>query len=96
MPLEAPGLVSFLGWAVSKSTEVDHISPLNCHHPTETLETVQFGVLNVPGGLLGSEISQVGGWPSWRSSVPGEAARGRAAHHAASSCIGNSEYKTGP
>ena len=63
MPLEAPGLVSFLGCAVSKSTQVNHISPLDRHHPTETLETVRFGVSNVPRGLLGPEISQVEGWP---------------------------------
>ena len=96
VPLEAPGLVSFLGCAVSKSTGVNQISPLDRHHPTETLETVQFGVSNVPGGLLGPKISQVEGWPSWHSGVPGEAASGRAAHHAASSCIGSSGYKTGP
>ena len=48
-PLEAPGLVSFLGYAVSKSTGVN-----------QTLETVRFGVSNVPGGLLGHEIALVG------------------------------------
>jgi hypothetical protein len=58
-PLEAPHLVSFLGWAVSKSTEVNQISPLDRHHPTEKLEMVRFDVSNVPGGLLGPEISQV-------------------------------------
>jgi hypothetical protein len=44
-----------------------------CHHSTETLETVQFGVSNVPGSLLGPEISQVEGWPSWPSGLPSEA-----------------------
>jgi hypothetical protein len=39
-PLEAPGLVSFLGYAVSKSTGVNQTSPLDRHHPTETLETM--------------------------------------------------------
>jgi len=100
-PLEAPGLVSFLGYAVSKSTGVNQTSPLDRHHPTETLETMRFGVSNVPGGLLGPEISQVGGRPSWPSGVPAEAASGRAAHHARTqqahhACIGSSGYKTGP
>ena len=58
-------------YAVSKSTGVNQISPLDRHHPTKTLETVRFGVSNVPGGLLGPEISQVGGWPSWPTGVPG-------------------------
>ena len=96
VPLEAPGLVTFLGCAVSKSTRVNQISPLDRHHPTETLETVQFGVSNVPRGLLGPEISQVGGRPSSPSGLPGEAASGRVADHAAGSCIGTSGYKTGP
>jgi hypothetical protein len=39
-PLEAPGLVSFLGYAVSKSTGVNQTSPLDRHHPMETLETM--------------------------------------------------------
>jgi hypothetical protein len=100
-PLEAPGLVSFLGYAVSKSTEVNQTSPLGRHHPTETLETMRFGVSNVPGGLLGSDIVQVEGRPSWPSGVPAEAASGRAAHHARTqqarhACIGSSGYKTGP
>ena len=42
-------------------------------------------VSNVPGGLLGPEIAQVEGRPSWPSGVPAEAASGRAAHHARSS-----------
>jgi hypothetical protein len=74
MRIKAPGLVSFLGCTVSKSTEVNQTSPLDRHHPTETLETVRFGVSNVPKGLLGPEISQVGGRPSWPSGVPAEAA----------------------
>jgi hypothetical protein len=61
----------------------------------ETLETVRFGVSNVPEGLLGPEISQVEGWPSWHSGVPAEAASGRVAHRVASSCIGSSGYKIG-
>jgi hypothetical protein len=35
---------------------------------------VRFDVSNVPGGFVGAEISQVGGWPSWPSGVAGEAA----------------------
>ena len=35
------------------STGVFQISAPERHHPTETLETVQFGVSNVPRGLLG-------------------------------------------
>ena len=70
----------FRGYAVSKSTGVNQTSPLDRHHPTQTLETMRFGVSNAPGGLLGPEISQVGGRPSWPSGVPGEAASGRAAH----------------
>jgi hypothetical protein len=81
-PLEAPGLVSFLGYAVSKSTGVNQTSPLDRHHPTETLETVRISVSNVPGGLLGPEIALVGGRPSWPSGVPAEAASGWVAHHA--------------
>jgi hypothetical protein len=46
---------------------------------------MQFGVSNVPGGLLGPEIVQVEGRPSWPSGEPTEAASGRAAHHARSS-----------
>ena len=49
------------------STAVFQFSALERHHPTETLTTVRFGVSNVPGGLLGPEISQVEGWPSWPS-----------------------------
>ena len=100
-PLEAPGLVSFLGYAVSKSTGVNQTSPLDRHHPMETLETMRFVVSNVPGGLLGFEIAQVEGRPSWPSGVPAEAASWRAAHHARTqqahhACIGSSGYKTGP
>jgi hypothetical protein len=84
-PLEAPGLVSFLGYAVSKSTEVNQTSPLDRHHPMKTLETMRFGVSKVPGGLLGLEIAQVEGRPSWPSGVPAEADSGRVAHHARSS-----------
>jgi hypothetical protein len=32
------------------------------HRPTETLETMRFGVMNVHGVLLGPEVSQVEGW----------------------------------
>jgi hypothetical protein len=74
----------FRGYAVSKSTGVNQTSPLDRHHPTQTLETMRFGVSNAPGGLLGPEISKVGGRPSWPSGVPVEAASGRAAHHARS------------
>jgi hypothetical protein len=81
----AARVTRFRGYAVSKSTGVNQTSPLDRHHPTETLETMRFGVSNVPGGLLGPEISQVGGRPSWPSGVPAEAASGRAAHHARSS-----------
>jgi hypothetical protein len=76
VPLEAPGLVSFLGWTVLKSQRGPNktrLCALDRHHPTETLETVRFDVSNVPRGLLGLEISQVGGRPSWPSGVPGEA-----------------------
>ena len=78
------------------STIVSHISAPQRHHPTLALENVQFGVSNDPGGLPGPEISQVEGGPSWSSGLPGEGAKGRAAHHVASSCIGSSRYKTGP
>ena len=67
------------------STGVFQFAAPERHHPTGTLETVQFGVSNVPGGLLGPEIAQVEGRPSWPSDVPTEAASGRAAHHARSS-----------
>ena len=48
-----------------------------------------------PWGLLGPEIAQVEGRPSWPSGVPAEAASGRAAHHARTqqahhACIGSS------
>jgi len=83
----------FRGYAVSESTETNQIScqilSLDRHHPTEALETMRFGVSNVHGGLLGPEISQVGRRPSWPSGVPGDAASGRVAHSAASSCIGS-------
>jgi hypothetical protein len=36
---------------------------------------VQFRVSNVHGGLLGHDISQVEGWPSWPSGVPGNAVK---------------------
>ena len=77
VPFEAPGLVSFLGWTVSKSTGAQQTSPLDRHHPTETLETVRFDVSNVPRGLLGHEMSQVEGRPSWPSGVPHPAADSR-------------------
>ena len=67
------------------STRVFQFSAPERHHPIETLETVQFGVSNDHGGLMGPEISQVKGWPSWRSGLPGEATYGRVAHHSASS-----------
>ena len=97
----AARVTRFRGYAVSKSTGVNQTSPLDRHHPTETLETMRFGVSNVPGGLLGPEISQVGGRPSWPSGVPAEAASGWVAHHARTqqahhACIGSSGYKTGP
>jgi hypothetical protein len=81
----AARVTRFRGYAVSNTTGVNQTSPLDRHHPTKTLETVRFGVSNVPGGLLGPEISQVGGRPSWPSGVPGKATSGRAAHHARSS-----------
>jgi hypothetical protein len=63
---------------------------------------MRFGVSNIHGGLLGPEISQVEGRPSWPSGEPAEAASGRAAHHARTQqaqhvCtrIGSSGYKTG-
>ena len=95
----AARVTRFRGYAVSKSTGVNQTSPLDRHHPTQTLETMRFGVSNAPGGLLGPEISQVGGRPSWPSGVPAEAASGRAAHHARTqqahhACIGSSGYKT--
>jgi hypothetical protein len=81
------------------STGVFQFAAPERHHPTGTLETVQFGVSNVPGSLLGPEIPRVGGWPSWPSGVLAEAASGRAAHrartqHAHHACIGSSGYKT--
>jgi hypothetical protein len=95
--IKTPGFISLL----KISTGVFQFAAPERHHPTGTLETVQFGVSNVPGGLLGPEISQVGGWPSWPSGVPAEAASGRAAHRARTqqphhACIGSSGYKTGP
>jgi hypothetical protein len=40
-------------YVVSKSTGAQQTSSLDRHHPTRTLETMRFGVSNVPGGLLG-------------------------------------------
>ena len=56
---KTPGFISLL----KMLTGVSQFAAPEHHHPTETLETVQFGVSNVPGGLLGPEISQVEGWP---------------------------------
>ena len=94
----ARGTVKTTGFISHKKmlTGVFQFAAPERHHPTEMLETVRFGVSNVHGGLLGPKISQVEGWPSWHSGVPGGAASGRVAHHAASSCIGSSGYKTGP
>jgi hypothetical protein len=86
------GFISLL----KMSTGVFQFAAPERHHPTETLETVHFGVLTRLGGLLGPNIPQVEGWPSWHSGVPVEAASGRVAHRAAGSCMGSSGYKTGP
>ena len=56
---KTPGFISLL----KMLTGVFQFAAPEHHHMTETLETVQFGVSNVPGGLLGPEISQVEGWP---------------------------------
>ena len=56
---KTPGFISLL----KMLTGVFPFAVPEHHHPTETLETVQFGVSNVPGGLLGPEISQVESWP---------------------------------
>jgi hypothetical protein len=57
---KTPGFISML----KMSTGGFQFAAPERHHPTGTLETVQFGVSNVPGGLLGPQFSQVGDWPS--------------------------------
>jgi hypothetical protein len=79
--MKTPGFISLLKMTTA---DIQFASPER-HHPMGTLETVQFGVSNVHGCLLGPEIAQVEGRPSWPSGVPAEAASGRAAHHARSS-----------
>ena len=38
-------------------------------------ELIRIHVSNVHRGLLGPDITHVGGWPSWRSGVPDETPR---------------------